>query len=231
MGASHARAIAAEGGRVVVGDVLEAEGRAVVEELGDAARFVRLDVRRNEDWVEAIHLAEKEFGKLNVLVNNAAVLNLTRVTETTDEEWHRVMSINVDGVFKGMRACAPAIRRAGGGSIINISSTAGMKGFISNFAYGTSKWAVRGMTKHGAMDLFDAGIRVNSIHPGNVQTRMMGDEPLPFEHVPMKRPAHPSEISGLVVFLASDESSFSTGAEFIADGGELTGIATLMREH
>ncbi|MEW1811963.1 glucose 1-dehydrogenase [Pseudarthrobacter phenanthrenivorans] len=225
MGASHVRAIVAHGGKVVIGDILDDEGKKLADELGESAHYRHLDVRSDSDWRECVAAAEQEFGYLNVLVNNAGILRRADVTSTTDEDWDAVMDINVRGVFYGMRAAVPALRRAGSGSIINISSTAGLRGYPSSFVYGASKWAVRGMTKNAAADLAKYGIRVNSIHPGHIQTRMaQGFDDV--STIPLKRAGQPSEISPLVVHLASDESLFSTGAEFVADGGE-TAVAIL----
>lgn len=227
MGASHARAIVRAGGSVVIGDVDEEKGRALADELGDAAHFVRLDVTDTESWERAVAESEERFGRLNVLVNNAGILRLNPIVDTPDDEWELVLRINLTGTFKGIRAAAPALERAGSASIINISSTAGLKGFAGSPAYNTSKWAVRGLTKSAALELADHGIRVNSVHPGNVRTQMIDGLYDGFPHVPQHRAADPSEITALVVYLASDESSFSTGSEFIADGGETAGLPAL----
>jgi 3alpha(or 20beta)-hydroxysteroid dehydrogenase len=224
MGASHARSIVLNGGAVVIGDVDEQNGKALVRELGGQARFVRLDVRSNKDWAEAVALAESEFGHLDVLVNNAGILRRAGVVECTDDEWDLVMSINLTGAFKGIRAAVPALARAASSSIINVSSAAGLKGFSGFAAYGTSKWGIRGLTKNAAIELAPLGIRVNSVHPGTIRTQMMDGHDISFAHVPQGRAGDPDEISNLVVFLASDESSFSTGAEFAADGGETAGL-------
>ncbi|MDP9933807.1 3alpha(or 20beta)-hydroxysteroid dehydrogenase [Paenarthrobacter nicotinovorans] len=225
MGASHVRAVVAEGGRVVIGDILDDEGFALASELGDAVRYTHLDVRSNADWHESIATAEREFGRLDVVVNNAGILRRGDVESTTDEDWELVMAVNARGVFNGIRASVPALRRAGGGSIINISSTAGLRGYSKTFAYGASKWAVRGMTKNAAADLAPYGIRVNSVHPGHIQTRMANGSN-DVSTILLKRAGEPDEISPLVIYLASDESAFSTGAEFIADGGETAAVIT-----
>jgi len=231
LGAAIVRAMAGEGARVVVADILEREGAALAAELGEQGVFVHLDVQSTEQWQAAVDAAEQRFGALTILVNNAAVLRKGSVAQTTTADWDFVMSVNLTGSFKGMRAAAPAMERAGGGSIINISSTAGMKGFADSAAYVASKWGVRGLTKHGAMDLAPKNIRVNSIHPGHLVNQMMSldaslaDVPMSFAHVPMQRPGRPDEITGLVVYLASDLSTYCTGAEFLADGGEMAGLA------
>ncbi|MDP9933760.1 3alpha(or 20beta)-hydroxysteroid dehydrogenase [Paenarthrobacter nicotinovorans] len=229
MGASHARAVVANGGSVVIGDVDEVRGRALAEELGDRARFVHLDVRKSDDWRNAVAVAETEFGSLNVLINNAGVLRDSGIIDCTDDEWELVLSINLTGAFKGIRAAAPALERGAPSSVINISSTAGLKGFSGFAAYGASKWGLRGLTKNTAVELAPQGIRVNSVHPGNVVTPMIDGLYMNYDHVPQGRAGEAGEISDLVVFLASDESSFSTGSEFIADGGETAGLPAIAR--
>jgi 3alpha(or 20beta)-hydroxysteroid dehydrogenase len=228
MGADEARAFAAAGAKVVLGDVLDDLTRALVEEIGaDHALAVHLDVTRPEDWAQAVSAATARFGKLDVLVNNAGILRFSPVESCTDEEWNQVLGINLGGVFKGIRAAIPAMKAAGGGSIINISSTAGLKAFASVPAYVSSKFAVRGLTKAAAIELAPFNIRVNSVHPGNVDTVMIEGLYQKLNHVPMNRVGRPDEISRLVLFLASDDSSFSTGAEFVADGGETCGMPNL----
>ncbi|MFJ4264382.1 SDR family oxidoreductase [Paenarthrobacter nicotinovorans] len=229
MGASHARAVVANGGSVVIGDLDEVRGRALVEELGDRARFVHLDVRNTDDWRNAVEVAETEFGSLNVLINNAGVLRDSGVIDCTDDEWEFVLSINLSGAFKGIRAASPALERGAPASVVNISSTAGLKGFSGFAAYGASKWGLRGLTKNTAVELAPRGIRVNSVHPGNVLTQMIDGLYMNYDHVPQGRAGEAREISDLVVFLASDESSFSTGSEFIADGGETAGLPAIAR--
>lgn len=229
MGASHARAIVEHGGSVVIGDVNDEAGQALAASLGDRATFAHLDVRNNDDWAEAVQLAESQFGVLNVLVNNAGILKISPIEETSDDDWQAVLDINLTGVFKGIRAAAPALTSANGASIVNISSTAGLKAFPGTPAYNTAKWALRGLTKTAALELASRGVRVNSIHPGNVYTPMIDGLYENFNHVAQNRAGEPHEISNLVVFLASDESSYSTGAEFVADGGETAGIPDLSK--
>lgn len=224
MGASHARAIVQHGGSVVIGDVDDKRGQALAESLGSRARYVHLDVRSSSDWENAASVAEREFGALNVLVNNAGVLRPSGIEECTDEEWDLVLGINLTGAFKGIRACVPALKRSAPSSVVNVSSTAGLKGFSAFSAYVTSKWGLRGLTKNTALELAPHGIRVNSVHPGNVQTPMIDGLYMNYDHVAQGRAGDPQEISNLVMFLASDESSFSTGSEFVADGGETAGL-------
>lgn len=227
MGASHARAIVAQGGSVVIGDLNQEKGKELAAELGARALFVSLDVRKDDDWKSAVHQAVEKFGKLNVLVNNAGILKASPIVDTTNEDWQIVLDINLTGVFKGIRASIPELTKSGNGSIINISSTAGLKAFPGTAAYNTAKWALRGLTKTAALELASQGVRVNSIHPGNVKTPMIDGLYLSYKHVAQNRAGEPQEISNLVVFLASDESSFSTGSEFIADGGETIGLPDL----
>lgn len=223
MGAAHARAFAREGAHVVVGDILEAEGRSLAAQFPSHITFVPLDVRSTSDWKRAVEAVEAKFGTLSVLVNNAGVLTLAGVTEADDQLWETTFAINVSGVLNGIQSAAPAMARAGGGSIVNISSHNGIQGFEGVIAYGTSKWAVRGLTKCAALDLVRSNIRVNSIHPGSVMTRMAGTEPIDHRHKPFNRAASSDEISELVVLLASDATSFTTGSEFVIDGGETVG--------
>jgi 3alpha(or 20beta)-hydroxysteroid dehydrogenase len=229
MGAAEARLFVAEGGRVVIGDVLDEEGERVAAELGEAAIFVHLDVTQEADWQKAVAKAESTFGKLDVLVNNAGILRFGMLEETELEEYELVIRINQTGVFLGMKTAAPAMRRAGAGSMVNISSLAGMKGIGGAVAYTASKYAVRGMTKTAAIELGSAGIRVNSVHPGGIETPMTSpvgasSEPGAQEYsYPIPRIGRPEEVAQLVLWLASDKSSYSTGAEFLVDGGDMAG--------
>lgn len=228
MGANEARAFAAAGAKVVLGDVLVDEAATLAADLGaDRALAVRLDVRSPADWAAAVQTTVDRFGRLDVLVNNAGILRFSEIETCTDEEWDLVIGINLGGVFKGIRAAIPALKAAGGGSIINISSTAGLKGFGGVPHYISTKFGVRGLTKAAAVELAPHGIRVNSVHPGNIDTEMVAGLYPNFKHVPMNRLGRPDEISKLVMFLASDDSSFSTGAEFVADGGETSGMPNL----
>lgn len=225
MGASHARLLVKEGARVVIGDLLDAEGEALVAELGDAARYVHLDVTRFSDWQNAVELAVKEFGRLDVLVNNAGIANFGTIEEYTLEQWDTMIAINLTGVFYGIKAAVEPLKQSGSGSIINISSTAGIQGYEALPGYNAAKFGVRGLSKNAALDLGRYNIRVNSVHPGVIRTPMTDQLDTPQNHVALHRVGEPIELSNLVLFLASDESSFSTGAEFIADGGETAGLA------
>ncbi|MGB7359479.1 MAG: glucose 1-dehydrogenase [Mycobacterium sp.] len=225
MGASHAREMVAHGAKVVCGDILDGEGELVAKELGDDARYVHLDVTRTEDWEAAVAHTVAEFGGLDVLVNNAGILSIGTVEDFELSEWHRILDINLTGVFLGIRAVTPTMKNAGRGSIINISSIEGMAGTIACHGYTATKFAVRGLTKSTALELGQFGIRVNSVHPGLVKTPMADWVPEDILAGALGRIAQPREVSNLVVYLASDESSFSTGAEFVVDGGVLAGLA------
>ena len=225
MGASHAREMVAHGAKVVCGDILDADGKLVAKELGEDARYVHLDVTRAEDWDAAVATAVAEFGGVDILVNNAGILNIGTVEDFEMAEWHRILDINLTGVFLGIRAVVPAMKKAGHGSIINISSIEGMAGTIASHGYTATKFAVRGLTKSTALELGQFGIRVNSVHPGLVKTPMADWVPEDILQSALGRIAQPKEISNLVVYLASDESSYSTGSEFVVDGGTLAGLA------
>jgi 3alpha(or 20beta)-hydroxysteroid dehydrogenase len=227
MGTAHARAFVAHGAKVILGDINDKAGGELAKELGSNALFVKQDVANIGDWKNLLREGEKKFGTVNVLVNNAGILGaLAPTTELSEAEFLRVCSINQTGVFLGMQAVLPGMIKAGGGSIVNISSVAGLVAIYGapNLAYVASKFAVRGMTKQVAVEYGDKNIRVNSIHPGYIKTPMMvaatdenGGEAL--AQIPLKRMADPSEVSNLVVFLASDESAFISGAEHVIDGG------------
>jgi 3alpha(or 20beta)-hydroxysteroid dehydrogenase len=225
IGAAIARAMVAEGANVVIGDLLDREGEALAEEIGASAKYVHLEVTKPDDWETAVATAVKTYGKLNVLVNNAGISGYAPIEEYSRADWDKIIAINLTGVFNGIKAAVPALKQAGGGSIVNMSSLAGMRGEAGMSGYVATKWAVRGLTKAAALDLARYGIRANSVHPGVVRTPLMAEGPQPgTSHVAMGRYGEPNEIANLTVFLASDESSFSTGAEFIADGGEGAGM-------
>ena len=223
-GAAEARLFAAEGAKVLITDVLDDEGTALAEELGDAVRYRHHDVTSAEDWSAAVDEATSAFGKLDVLVNNAGIHSITRLEDETLERFRRIIEVNLYGTFLGIQAALPAMRAAGGGSIVNISSLAGMKGIPGHAAYGASKWGVRGLTKTAAAELGHDGIRVNSVHPGAIKTAMLPDAPegdARFAGLPLGRPGEAEEVANLVLFLASDESSYITATEHVIDGGSL----------
>ncbi len=225
MGASHVRTLAAEGAKVVSGDILDDEGDLVAKELGDSVRYVHLDVTQPDDWAAAVATAVNEFGGLHVLVNNAGIINVGTIEDYALSEWQRILDINLTGVFLGMRAAVKPMKEAGTGSIINISSIEGMAGTIGCHGYTATKFAVRGLTKSAAMELGPSGIRVNSIHPGLIKTPMTEWVPEDIFQTALGRIAQPKEVSNLVVYLASDDSSYSTGSEFVVDGGTTAGLA------
>ena len=222
MGAAHARRFVAEGASVVLGDVLDDEGAVVAKELGDAAIYRHLDVREPEQWAAVVAAAVETFGGLHVLVNNAGIVNGNLLVDFALEEWQRIIDINLTGPFLGMQAAVPAM--TSGGSIVNISSVEGMRGSPGLHGYTATKFAVRGLTKSAALELAAQGIRVNSVHPGLISTPMTEGIPADFLQIPVKRAAEPDEVSALVAYLASDESSYSTGAEFVVDGGLTVGV-------
>lgn len=223
-GAAHARAFIQEGAKVVITDVLVDEGQALAAELGGNALFFKHDVTSEEEWTSIVRQTEAGFGPINVLVNNAGIVLSKPIEETTESEYRKVIDINQIGVFLGMKAVIPSMKKASGGSIINISSVDGLRGNPNMVAYDASKFAVRGMTKTVALELAQHGIRVNSIHPGLILTPMVVQEDVADsvdqlgEHIPLKRGAQPEEVSKLVLFLAED-ASYSTGSEFVIDGG------------
>jgi len=198
MGAEHARALVAEGAKVVIGDILDDEGKTLAEEIGTAVN---------------------EFGKLNVLVNNAGIVALGQIGKFDMTKWHKVIDVNLTGTFLGMQASVAAMKAAGGGSIINVSSIEGIRGAVMVHPYVASKWAVRGLSKSAALELGPDQIRVNSIHPGFIRTPMTKHFPDNMLTIPLGRPGQSEEVSTFVVFLASDESRYATGAEFVMDGG------------
>lgn len=225
IGAAIARGIVAAGGRVVVADIQVDKAAALAEELGAPARAVELDVTDPEQWERAVSLAQASFGSLNVLVNSAGVVDGGPLGDFPVDRWRRVLDTNLTGSFLGISAAVEALKSAGKGSIINISSVAGLQGTAHFHAYSASKFGLRGLTKSAAMELAPIGIRVNSVHPGTVRTPMTAGAPQALSKlVAMQRFGEPEEIANLVLFLASDLSSFSTGAEFIADGGESAGV-------
>jgi 3alpha(or 20beta)-hydroxysteroid dehydrogenase len=228
-GEAEARLFVAEGARVVLGDVRHELGEKVAASLGEAARYVPLDVADEEQWQRAVALAEAEFGKLDILVNNAGIVGeFCPVDRCTLESYQHTIAVNQIGPFLGMKTAIPALRRAGGGSIVNVCSVAGLHGIPGLVAYGASKWALRGMTKVVALEVGRDNIRVNALHPGAVETPMMGagtDRAALTQGQAIERVAQPEEIASAALFLASDESAFITGADLAADAGLTAGRA------
>ncbi len=229
-GATEARMMAREGAKVVFGDLLDDEGKKVEAEIAEAgyeATYVHLDVTKEDEWRAAIDTAVSRYGKLDVLVNNAGILIRKSIEETTEEDWDRIMAVNAKGVFLGTKHAIPAMRQAGGGSIVNISSTAGLVGSLDGSpSYTATKGAVRLFTKATAIQYAKDNIRCNSVHPGPIDTEMIRDtltDPARMERrmqrLPLKRVGTTEDIAYGVLYLASDESSFVTGAELVIDGG------------
>jgi len=226
-GAAEARLFVAEGARVVVADVDDEKGKVLADELGEAAVYVHQDVSSEDDWETVIRATEDGFGRLDVLVNNAGILKFSPLAATSLDDYMQVIRVNQVGVFLGMRAVIGPMTKAGGGSIVNVSSIEGMFGGPFLVAYTASKFAVRGMTKVAAVELGQFGIRVNSIHPGTIDTPMLDIPGTDRESmrkafarvVPLGRMGSSEEIASLCLFLASDDSSYCTGGEFLIDGG------------
>ena len=229
MGSVEAKLFCSEGASVIIGDILEDEGRKIeaeINESGGVCIFVRLDVTSEEDWDSAVNLAVERFGKLDILINNAGIFPMESIEETTVESWDRVMDVNAKGVFLGTKAAIPAMRTSGGGSIINLSSIAGLVGSAYSASYNATKGAVRLLTKSTAIQYAKDGIRANSIHPGLVDTLMASEllsdpdlQVMRLASTPMGRTGTAEEIAYGALFLASDESSFMTGSELVIDGG------------
>jgi 3alpha(or 20beta)-hydroxysteroid dehydrogenase len=231
MGEATVRLFVEHGAKVVIGDVLDDEGNALAAELGDAVNFIHMDVSQEADWAKAIKVSE-QFGTLNVLVNNAAVVLMQALSETTPAEYMRLVNINQLGTFMGIQAAIAPMKAGGGGSIINVSSIDGLHSSAGLSAYSSTKWAVRGLTKCAAIELGQYGIRVNSVHPGGIYTAMGGAGAISEEDInanvyanfPIPRVGQPKEVANVTLFLATDEASYSTGSEFVADGGWFAGM-------
>ena len=224
MGAAHARLLVAEGARVVITDILHIEGEALAAKLGESTVYVPQDVTQPKEWAEAVASAERRFGALHGLVNNAGIANMAPIEQFPLDQWNKTLAVNLTGVFLGMQAALPAIRRAGGGSVVNISSVEGLRGSAGLHAYVASKFGVRGITKSAALEAAASGVRVNSIHPGFIATPMTESFESSLFPVPLGRAAEPQEVSQAVLFLLSDESSYLTGFEIVIDGGLTIGV-------
>ena len=236
-GAAEARLFVERGARVLLTDVLVDEGKALADELGEAARFMAHDVSDEAQWSAVVEAATSTWGALNVLVNNAGILYTKPIVDENPADFRALLDINLVGPLLGMRAVIEPMTAAGGGSIVNISSMAGLRGFADHAAYGSAKWALRGLTKVAAVELGPRKIRVNSIHPGAINTAML---PVPeglsneeldqmFSYVPLGRIGQPEDIAGVVAFLASDDAGYMTGAELAIDGGLAAGSGTALR--
>lgn len=231
IGGASARLLVEEGAHVVIGDLLDEEGTALADELcrasgRDAARYVHLDVTSEEDWAAAVELTLAAYGRLDVLFNNAGIFNGGQLQRYRREQWQQMLDVNLTGAFLGIQAAADAMIAAGGGSIINTSSIEGLRGTPWAHGYVASKWGLRGLTKSAAMELAPHGVRVNSLHPGRISTPATDQMPEDLIPIPLGRPGQPAEVAAMVLFLASDESSFTTGSEFVIDGGTVMHIPT-----
>jgi len=225
-GAAEARLFVAEGAHVMIGDVLDDDGEIVAKELGSGAAYRHHDVTSEAEWEQIVAATTREFGRLDVLVNNAGVFKILGMTVTSLEEYMRIVTINQVGTFLGMQAVVPTMVGQRSGSIVNISSVAGLQGSAGTIAYTASKFAVRGMTKVAAVELAPFGVRVNSVHPGFIDTLMLRDaldriaDPDAMKaEVPIGRLAEAEDVARMVLYLASDDSAYSTGSEFVVDGG------------
>jgi Dehydrogenases with different specificities (related to short-chain alcohol dehydrogenases) len=230
MGAETSRLFAAEGAKIAIADMLDEAGTALAAELGDDARFYRLDVTEESGWAKLVATVEADLGPVDILVNNAGVLLFRTLLETTLDEYERVLKVNLVGQFLGMKAVAPGMIGRGKGAIVNISSVDGMKGANGLAAYSSSKWGVRGLTKVAALELGHKGIRVNSVHPGGIDTAMTNHDGRSrdkvserFGNIPLQRVGAPEEVAKVTLFLASDDASYLSGAEIAVDGGMMTG--------
>ncbi|GIG70041.1 SDR family oxidoreductase [Phytomonospora endophytica] len=222
IGEAYVRALHGAGAHVVIADVLTGEGHALAEELG--ASFAHLDVTDEAAWTRVVDGVLAEHGAVDVLVNNAGIANAAPIEHFTLRKWNAVLAVNLTGTFLGCRAVVPAMKAAGRGSIINISSVEGLRGSVHLHGYTASKFAVRGLTKSLAVELGPAGIRVNSIHPGLILTEMTTRIDPGVLIVPLARPGVPADLAGTVLFLAGDASAYVTGTETVVDGGMTAGI-------
>lgn len=230
MGAATSRLFAAEGAKVVIADVLDQEGAQLAAELGAAAVFVHHDVTDEASWQNVLAVAAANFGPIDVLINNAGILLFKSILQTSKQDYERVLDVNLVGTFLGVKIVGEHMIGNKRGSIVNISSVDGMKGANSLAAYSSSKWGVRGLTRVAAMEFGHHGVRVNSIHPGGINTVMANPGTVAraeldkqYGHVPLQRAADSEEVARVSLFLASDDSSYCCGAEIAVDGGMLTG--------
>ena len=236
-GEAEAKLFAAEGAKVVVADVLADEAEAVASAIGPSARAAALDITDEEAWQRVVAETEEAWGPITTLVNNAGILDFNSIEKYDAARFRTVLAVNVVGCFLGIKTVAPSMRRAGGGSIVNISSNGGMEGQPFLSAYSTSKWAMRGLSRSAAIELGRRGIRVNTVHPGGIDTPMTrfggdvsnADAPF-FQNLPIKRVGTVDDVAPVVLFLCSDEAGYVTGSEYVVDGGHLAGDATVLTQ-
>lgn len=224
LGEAYVRALHAAGARVLIADILEEAGNALAVELGEGARFVLLDVTDEAQWDAAVATALDAFGSIDVLVNNAGIVNAAPIEHLTTAKWNAVIAVNLTGVFFGCRAVVPVMKAQARGSIINISSVEGMRGSPGLHGYTAAKFGVRGLSQSMAVELGSSGIRVNSVHPGFIESEMSSRIDPARLDIPLGRAGVPSDVAGTILFLASDASAFTSGAEFVVDGGMIAGI-------
>lgn len=229
-GAGMARLFVALGARVLISDILEEAGEELAEDLGPACQFQRLDVTRKSDWRSAVETATRSFGSLDILVNNAGIIKVGSIDDMAEEDFMQVINTNLLGCFLGMQAAAPALRQSRAASIVNIASTAGIEGVPGASAYVASKFGIRGITRAAALELGHAGIRVNSVYPGLIDTDMINapefaaaDRKGTIAALPIPRIGEAVDVAHMVAFLASDASAYCTGAEYLVDGGAMAG--------
>lgn len=231
MGAATARLFAAEGANVVLADILGAAGEAVAREIGSSAFFQHHDVGDDDSWAHLVRTTVERFGRIDVLINNAGILNIQRLLDTSKRDFEKTLAVNLVGVFLGIKAVAPHMAQLGRGAIVNISSISGMTGQAGAGAYAASKWGVRGLTRVAALELGHSGVRVNAIYPGGTRTEMGAPRHIAVEDlnrfyasIPLRRIGEPEDIARACLYLASDESSYVTGAELVVDGGLIAGL-------
>lgn len=226
IGAESARLLVEEGARVVIADIADDAGEALAARLGDAAIYVHLDVTSEQQWAAVVETTLATFGRLDVLFNNAGIFDGGRIQTYTRAKWQRILDINLTGAFLGIKACTDALIASGAGSIINTSSIEGLRGTGYTHGYVASKWGLRGLTKSVATELAPHGVRVNSLHPGRISTPATDAMPEGLIPIPLGQPGLPYHVATFVVFLASEESAYTTGSEFVMDGGTVMHIPT-----
>ncbi|MFI1839301.1 SDR family NAD(P)-dependent oxidoreductase [Streptomyces olivaceoviridis] len=225
MGAATVRRLAAEGANVVIADVNVESAQALAKELGKAASVERLDVRSEQEWADVVRHAEERFGSVDILVNNAGIADPAPLEEWDTTRFQHTLDVNLIGVFNGIQAVVPAMKRAGGGSIINIGSVGALQGVPRMSGYVVSKWGLRGLTKAAALELGVYGIRVNAVHPGQINSPMTEGVVFDTSNIALGRVGQPDDIARIVLFLASDDSQFVTGSDVAGDGGQSAGQA------